>query len=319
MDRPPEPPSRVESPTEDITLVVPAESTAPHAIPLPPTDVPSPPPRRFRSWIVALIAAALIAGAATAALVVSRDDGAGETRSAGTSSPSPSPMIPAPTGLTAEPDVVRVTLTWNQPPGGADVGTYNVYRDGAFTGSVRATSTEFADEEVRPGETYVYEVEGAAEGLVSRRASVTVKIEVPPLRTARLEGTFDVRVKTISQSGYTDTIEDFSMGWEFRPKCDEGACKVVWRDVSFRGLRAALKRQGATYSGADDARFIGGCGDVQGTSTVTLALRVKRAGVRSGEWRALRLVGTMKESHPAELGCVSGAATFSVTARLAQP
>ncbi|MGH2572844.1 MAG: fibronectin type III domain-containing protein [Actinomycetota bacterium] len=312
MDRSPEPPSPVDSPADDITLVLP-EPTQPVAPASPP------PPRRSRLWVAALIVGVVIAGAGVAvALVLSRGDRDESTVArATTPSPSPSPTILAPTGLTAEAGAFGVELSWTQPPGGGQIVGYSVYRNGDLAGRATPPATTFTDDEVDPGKDYTYELAATGVGIVSERASVTVKTKVPPLRAARVEGTFDVRAKQVSQFGYIEDFEPFTLGWRFRPKCDSGPCDIVWSDVLFRSFRATLDRKGLNYSGSDSGRWTGQCGTVTNlTATMTIEFRVVKARGRGGEWRATRLVGTLVERHPSMLGCSSGGADFTITARL---
>jgi len=50
--------------------------------------------------------------------------------------------------------------------------------------------------------TYSYEIEARADKAVSQRVPVSVEVPVPPLRAARLQGDFSVKVRTLSKSGY---------------------------------------------------------------------------------------------------------------------
>ena len=55
-------------------------------------------------------------------------------------------------------------------------------------------------------------------------------VRTPPVRDARVQGTFNVRTKELSSSGYSD-LDAGTMGWQFRPRCGEGACDVRWNDL----------------------------------------------------------------------------------------
>ncbi|HEY3209849.1 MAG TPA: fibronectin type III domain-containing protein [Actinomycetota bacterium] len=244
--------------------------------------------------------------------------GGGKPTEARPSGPA-SRSVGSPVGLTVKADTapIGVTLTWGAPSGKAEILGYLVYRNGTQIGSVPADTTTYTDTNVMPGETYTYGVVTRGGGFVrSERASAVVEVPVPGLAAARLEGVFDVTAKTISQSGYVGKLGKLNLGWSFHPNCHTGPCGVHWSDVTSGSLRAILARRGTTYSGTDEGKFIGRCGRTRLPSTLTIKLRVTRAEVVIGEWRAVKFVGTLKESHPAQLGCVGGGATFLIKGTL---
>jgi hypothetical protein len=232
-------------------------------------------------------------------------------------SPSPSapPIVPAPVGFAAKGQTAPfgVVLTWIAPAG--PVQGYRIFRAGVQIAAVPSGTTTYTDSNVDAGKSYTYDILTRGEGLFqSTKVSTDVKVPVPALSTARLDGTFNVKLKTTSQYGYVGSLGSLTLGWNFKPKCGQGACNVTMKDLSIKDLKTTLTRKGATYSGTDSAKFIGSCGGVQGTSTITVELHVVKARAIEGEWRATKLEGTVVESHPSVLGCVSGGAHFSVTA-----
>ena len=146
---------------------------------------------------------------------------------------------------------------------------------------------------------------------------MSTETPVPPLRSARLEGTFNVTTKVASQSGY-GSFASSNFGWMFRPQCADGPCNVRWRDLHVKRLRAVLKRTGPRYQGGFTGQFFVECGGSPATSAVKLDLRVDKARVIDGEWRAARLVGTLDQSEAAQLGCGYSEAQLTVRARLAR-
>lgn len=303
----------------------PAPTGAPWGLPptepmggsVPPTAKPS----RKRSLLIAgagVVILGLIVGVAMA--------GGGGTKTAATASPSasvsaspspsPTPTVAPPVGFTAEGQVFPfgVVLSWSAPVGESVQG-YRIFRADIQIAAVPTGTTTYLDSNVQPGKTYTYAILTRGEGLFqSDMISDDVKVPVPPISTARLDGTFNVKLKTTSQSGYVGSVGTITLGWNFKPKCKQGACNVTMKDFSIKDLKTTLTRKGAAYTGTDSAKFISSCGGVQVTSTITIDLRVVKAKIIDGEWRASKLEGTVVESHPSTLGCVSGGAHFSVNA-----
>lgn len=302
MDETPDQPQ----PTDTVPLtVIPASAWAAG-------PEPSPGGRR-RLVIIGLVALAILAAVGVAVAMA----GGGERPAATTSpSPAPSPTIFAPVALTEDVEAFTVTIGWSQPDGGTEVDRYSVYRNGNFVASVTSPATAYTDEDVVPGKNYTYEIEALGGGLVSDRASVEVKTKVPPLKDARLKGTFNVQLTTDSQYGFQSSLGKFTLGWKFSPKCESGACNVTVKVLNFNQLKATLKRKGTSYSGSDSGKFNAVCSGTATTSTLTFQLKVKKAKAISDEWRATRLVGTLKQADPAGLGCVGAGATYSITAKL---
>jgi hypothetical protein len=278
---------------------------------------PEPPSPGLRRWLI-IAAVLLVAAGAAVGVALAVSGGDGEPVAAQTASPSPSssPTILAPTGVTEEVQPFSVTLSWTQPDGGVEVARYTVYRDGALVGSVDAPASSFTDEELTPGKSYTFEVAAVSGGLISDRVTVEVETAVPPLKAARVAGVFNVALKSTSQYGLEGSIGKLTLGWRFTPKCDSGPCNATVKVLNFKELKTTLKRNGAKYTGSDTGKFNVKCGSVVTDTTLTFTLNVKKAKGISGHWRATKLVGTLKQAGAAQLGCVASGATYSVTATL---
>jgi len=284
----------------------------------PPADTAAAPAGRSLGKVIVGVVIAVAIISAGIAIGVNRSSG--KTPTTAPSSPlldvTGSPSAPAtplpPVGLAASVKGLTVSLSWSTPSG--TVAGYKIYRDGELVSTTPPTTTTYVDQFVLPGSSHTYEVETRGDGLlVSSRASLATEIPVPPLSSARLEGTFNAKVKTTSQYGYLETLTGLTFGWSFTPKCSAGACDVTWKDLTYAEMRTVLHRKGVTYSGSDSGKFFGTCGSVRTSSSVTLEVHVVKARAVGGEWRATKLVGTMVESHAPQLGCTSGSAHFDVT------
>jgi hypothetical protein len=274
---------------------------------------PEPSGGGLRRWLI--IGAAAVVALAVAVGIALAVSGGNEPVAARVS-PTPSPTVLAPVDLTEDAQAFVVTLSWSQPEGGSEIVRYSVYRNGDFVGSVTPPATMFTDEDVVPGKRYTYEVEALGGGLVSERASLEVRTEVPPIREARVQGTFNVVINTKSQYGFQASLGKFTLGWKITPKCKLDACNVTVKVLNFKELKATLKRKGARYTGSDSGKFNAKCGGTVSTSTLAFDFTVKRAKAISDAWRATKLVGTLKQTDPAQLGCVGAGATYSITATL---
>jgi len=280
-----------------------------------------PPPKRSLTRLF-LVGGAIVVILGIVIGIVVASGGGGETPladlSSGPATPAPSPTVAPPVGFTAKGQKVPfgVVLTWSAPTGQAVQG-YRIYRESVQIAAVPSETTTYTDSNVKPGKSYTYEIVTRGDGLVqSARVSSIADVPIPPLSSARLKGTFNAKMKTTSQSGYTSNLGSFTLGWNFKPKCGEGSCDVTWKDLSYKDFKTTLDRKGVNYSGSDSGTFFGTCGGAKGTSTLTLTLHVVKAKVIDGEWRATKLEGILVESHASAFGCVSGGAHFSVTATL---
>lgn len=321
----PEPPPATTEISGEIPPPPPVPPEAPWGIPpsepIAGTVTPAPKPSRKRPLLIAgagVVILGIIIGVAMS--------GGGGDKTAVTDSPSasvapspssaPPPIVASPVGFTAEgqTDPFGVVLTWSAPVGQSLQG-YRIYRAGIQIAAVPSGTTTYLDSNVTPGHTYTYEILTRGEDVFqSVKVSTDVKVPVPALSTARVDGTFSSKLKTTSQFGYVGSLGHFTLGWNFNPKCKQGACTVTLKDLSIKDLKTTLTRKGVDYGGTDSAKFLGSCGGVAQTSTLTIDLKVVKARMIDGEWRATKLTGTVVESHPSALGCTSGGAHFSVTA-----
>jgi Fibronectin type III domain len=235
-------------------------------------------------------------------------------------SPSPSPTVGPPLGFTAKGKAVPfgVVLTWSAPAGQSVQG-YRISRGHLAIATVPSGETTYTDTNVKPGRTYTYGIVTRGTGILeSDQVTTEVDVPVPPLSSARLEGNFNAKLHSTSQSGFSGDVGDLAEGWNFKPKCKEGACDVTWKDLHYKELKTVLARKGAGYKGSDSGKFFGQCSGVVGVSSVALELHVVKGRVIGGEWRATKLEGTLVESHPSSLGCVSGGVTFTATVTYAR-
>jgi hypothetical protein len=270
---------------------------------------------RARSWFALGVTTALFLPACMG------DDAEGEENATNPPAPATTEAEPTsvspPSDLTAEANAFSVVLTWVAPVGDPQVEEYTVYRDGSPISSVPAPEASFTDEDVVPGRRYSYEVEAQAGELVSTRVAAETTTPTPPLRAARVEGTFSVRTKELSSTGYT-RLREPTYGWQFRPRCRSGACDVRWSSLQQKRVRGLVNRHGARYQGSYTGFFNVLCSGARATSSVTIRFRVAAARPIGSEWRAARLLGTLTQSEAAQLGCVSSRAKLAIRARFVQ-
>lgn len=143
-----------------------------------------------------------------------------------------------------------------------------------------------------------------------------MKTPVPALSAARVSGNFDVRVKPTFQFGYAETFKSGTAGWSFEPRCPEGACNTVWKDINLDSIKFTLARKGVRYAGSGRGKFDITCGEVDTASTVTIQFKVVKARAINGQWRAVRLVGKLTQRERAQLGCRSSGADYTITGTL---
>jgi hypothetical protein len=315
-----EPPAVTSITSEIPPPPMPAEAPLGQAFPAEPAGgngMGPPPPKRSRARLMLIGAGILVVAGIVIGVVIASGGGKKEVASLNpTATTPPAPSVAPPVGFTAKGQAIPfgVVMTWSAPTGQGVQG-YRIYREGVQIATPPSGTTTYMDSNVKPGKTYTYEILTRGTGLIqSARVSSDVVVPVPPLSSARFEGTFDAKMKTTSQSGYSDNLGSFTLGWNFKPKCSEGSCDVTWKDLHYKDFKTALDRKGVNYSGSDTGKFFGVCGGAKGTSTLTLTLHVVKAKVIAGEWRATKLEGTLVESHSSAFGCVSGGAHFSVTA-----
>jgi hypothetical protein len=242
------------------------------------------------------------------------DSGGGDSSATATATAT---VLP-PEGLSGTAKGLSVVLKWSAPPDSAEVVGYEVKRNGEPLESVGVEETTLTDLDVRPGQSYTYELRSLGVGQASEPAMTDVAIRVPPLAAARLEGDFNVQTKLVEKSGYSK-FKPFAFGWRFRPKCDEGACNVVWRDVADRHVHALLKRKRKRYEGEYEGIFIIACEGSRSVSSVHVSLEVQRARAVGGKWRVTRFSGRLSNSEAPQFGCVASHAVESLKGKLRPP
>lgn len=293
--------------------------------PPPPSDEPpqpmaiEPTPSRRRRWIwvgISLAAIAFVAGALVL-LLPSSDDPPG---AAGAPSASPSPSVEPlspPENPEAKAAPFRVTLTWSDDEATFDNDGYEIRRNGTWVGDVDAGVMRFVDTHAIPGRSQTYEIRAQSfDGRYSEPVSIEVSTPLPPLAQARVAGTFDVRTEITSQYGYSDYGHP-TFGWRLKPSCDTRACGFRLRDV-VNDITMVFKRKGGAYTAPFTGKLNLVCGGTPVTSGGTVELRVRKAKMIGREWRATRLVGTMRHSEGAQLGCRASGATLALSGRLVQ-
>ena len=229
------------------------------------------------------------------------------------STPAEPPAPEPPSSFTAEATPFEVVLTWNPPA--EEVQRFEIFRDGAPLATQSGSSTSYTDVDVVPGQAYDYQIASATGEVETERVSADAETPVPPLRAARLDGTFNIATRFTSKTGYGDYSRP-NFGWRFVPRCAEGPCDVAWRDIHNNRFRARLERRGARYSGTYTGKFTIECEGNPSTSTVDLELKVVAAEAIDGDWLATRVRGTIEQSEVAQFGCRSAEATIAVRGRL---
>lgn len=204
-------------------------------------------------------------------------------------------------------------LTWELPA--EEVERFELFRDGASLATQSGSATSYTDEDVVPGQAYDYQIASASDDLVTARVNANTTTAVPPLRAARLDGTFNITTRFTSKVGYGDYARP-NFGWRFELRCPEGPCNVAWRGIHNRRVRGRLERRGARYSGTYIGPFTIACEGNPSTSTVDLTLKVVAAAAIDGEWLATRVRGTIEQTETAQFGCRSAEATMTVRGRL---
>jgi hypothetical protein len=145
-----------------------------------------------------------------------------------------------------------------------------------------------------------------------------------PLANARLEGSFDLKLRLTSVSGIGGVQRGSvkEVAWAFQPVCSGGACSVRLQiPPSLFGRKTAtirLQKAGVRYTGSGTAYFAT-CmlKPVAGSTRVTLT--VTGGSWIGGSWRATRVVGSVRYRAPATSGalrCRASAIDAAVQGRL---
>ena len=263
---------------------VPARDASAFAAAAPPAN-PDPgtaAPRRRRRWpLIALAAVVVVAGLAAGLVVWA---------------PGTVPPVLRPAGLVAGPATTNsISFRWSRPATGPLPDKYLIVSYGAVTGSVPGTATSYRQAGLTPGSTYKYSVVAVRGGKRSPpSAAVATSTLTPPISQARLQGSWNVRVKYLHPASRS---RNGTGTWFFSPVCTTGACDVT---VSTAGGRFSftmkLARAGASYQGQAVVNFYT-CGPRGSTipdpTTLRIRVRVRHAAGQGQAWLATSLAGTM--------------------------
>jgi hypothetical protein len=211
----------------------------------------------------------------------------------------------APEGFSGTADGFSVVLTWSAPSESATIVGYEITRNGSLLDSVDADETTFTDYNLKPG-SYSYAIRSEGLQLTSEVVATDVVIRKPPLKAARLEGNYSVKTKVKSQRGYASVGSILSFAWDFKPRCREDACDVVWRDFFDKRVHAKLNRKKATYTGDYTGPYLARCQGTRSVSSVHLVIKAVKARAIGGVWRITRFEGMLTSSEAPQLGCVGG-------------
>jgi len=204
-------------------------------------------------------------------------------------------------------------LSWRSGEGeGPEADRYVIQRNDELIGHTNASVTSWIDTHVVPGEHYAYQVIAIGADGGRARAAVEVTAKMAPPGTAALVGTFNVKVHATSHTGFASFgRERYSSGWRFQPVCDRPPCNTQLRDIHDKEFILTLEQSEGTYTGAGSASF-GTCNGHRVTSSITVTLRMTRAGDVHGAWQVRKFTGTMSEYASAQLGCVATSAQFEI-------
>ena len=292
--------------------------------PAAPTTDRSAPPRPRRVPVAVLVTALVVVVAIVGIGIALSQDGEDDARQqpTATASTSPEALVPSPPAtpvdLEARAKPFAVTLRWSPDASAGAIEGYTVYRNGSEIGTVPGDGPgTFVDDDAVPLVRSTYAVAAfGQDDVASEPAEVRVKTPPGPLSLARLEGTFNVKIRQTSSYGYTSTRPNSTGGWTFSPRCKRGACDVKVAAV-FRGSSGvAMERRSATYRANGTAKLGVRCSGTPSTSTYTLEVEVVKANTVEGVWHAVTIEGTFVHREAAQLGCVAGGADAAFTGKL---
>jgi hypothetical protein len=118
-----------------------------------------------------------------------------------------------------------ISFRWSRPHTGPLPDRYLILTDGTVAGSVAGTGTSYRQAGLTPATRYQYRVVAVRGGKRSpQSALLTVRTLTPLISQARLQGTWNVKVKYIQQVfGYpSDTLS-----WATDPVWAAGSCDVL--------------------------------------------------------------------------------------------
>jgi hypothetical protein len=240
-------------------------------------------PRRRRRWALVTLVAVVLLGLAAGLVVWA---------------PWTPPPVLRPAGLVAGPSsATSVTFHWSPPRTGPLPDKYLVLsQGGTVAGSVSGKATSYRQTGLDPATAYLYRVVAVRGGKRSpQSALLTVHTLTPPLSQARLQGSWNVHLKTISPaSGPRNGYQT----WQLSPACAAGACDVLLlhgKNGRFP-FTVKLTRVGAVYKGHGVTNF-GGCGtranSIPDPVTLRIQLHATKAIGESQTWAATSFAGTL--------------------------
>jgi Fibronectin type III domain len=275
-----------ESTAQDTSAAAPAPVTTPGSVTGHDPAIRQVPatrgPRRRRRWAVVLLVAVAVLGLAAGLVVWA---------------PWIPPPVLRPAGLVAGPSTANsVTFRWSRPATGPLPDKYLILGGPGAGGSVAGTVTSYRQAGLTPATSYQYRVVAVRGGKRSpKSALLTVRTLTPPISQARLQGSWNVHLKTISpasgpRNGY--------MVWQLSPACATGTCDVILHGKNGRfPFTVKLARAGAAYTGHTVTQF-GGCGTRANSIPDPVTLRIQvhptKAIGKNQEWAATSFAGTLK-------------------------
>ena len=213
------------------------------------------------------------------------------------------PMAPSPSRLTVrEHSTTSLVLKWAPPASAPAPDQYVVIRNGEQVATIPGSKPTFADSKLIPASTYTYQVLASWASRTSEASDVmSVKTDKPSLSAARLSGSWPIRVKmTQSGGGWPKVGKKWDVEWQFTPKCNSGPCNLTTKvqihdyDTPFK---VTLTRKGAEYSGSIKMKYSYCVGKLV-KDTITIRVRVTKAGLVDSEWVATGLSGTLRVRTP---------------------
>ena len=236
--------------------------------------------------------------------------------------------LPAtPTGLNASPTTATtVRLTWSEPATGPAPESWVVIRDGSEVATVEGTTTSYLDEELRPSQSYTYEVIASSGTSRSTPSTELVARTLPATPTA-LKATAQTTTTVLITWSYPDGLspETFvvlrdgaevgTVPGSARAFTDKGIAPATTHEYTVAAFSGGLRSetsapdQVATLTpAAADARL-------QGTYDVDGTITKSTAGITLGSAAALgQDVWSTWTFTPS---CTSGACNTVVNGRLA--
>jgi hypothetical protein len=228
----------------------------------------------------------------------------GSRVSAASAEQSGTAMAPSPTGLRATAlTPTSIEVQWS-PPGSSPLPEeYSVLRNGEPVATIEGSVSHWTDTKLAPATSYEYAVTAAWGSRSSEPSAViSVTTSTPSLASARLSGSWPVRMKVTRSAGGTwpKTGEKLDVTWDFTPRCRSGACSVT-ASVQITGddlpFKLSLTRKGATYKGSTKIHY-STCRSKDVTNTVNLNVTVTQADMLDNEWLATGFKGTLTVISP---------------------